>query len=164
MNAVYEIEKGKAFNIRFVPEDYVPKEGEFIVENCTHLNDPTRFPMNSIESLKDDKEREINMAKFSSNVMCFPYKDKLIPCDPNHILNIHLVQGIVARTGKLPKDFQEELETMDHKLISIKTVEEWDSFYSSLVSHVMKNAKKAHGLKVKLDVARTEEEIAAITW
>lgn len=117
-----------------------------------------------LDTLKSDKNAEINAARLSANLTTFTHSGKVFACDLLSRSDIDGINGMVATRGALPNDWIGGWKAIDNTYVSITTIEQWNDFYDSMVAQGKVNFAKSQSLKAQLAAAGTAEQVAAITW
>lgn len=118
----------------------------------------------SIETLRELKNSEINLARENSNANVFMFQGKAIRCRPLDRSDIDGTNGYVALFGEFPQGWAGGWKAADNSYVQIATVDDWKAFYKAMVDTGNANFRYAQQLKARLAVAETHEQVAAIKW
>lgn len=118
----------------------------------------------TINSMKIEKNTEINYEWDKSNQSGFEYLNKVFSTDPSSRSDIDGINGYIAIYGVFPDNWIGIWKAKDNTFITMSTVEEWKSFYSAMVSKGTANYLKAQTLKTTLKDAETYQDIEDIHW
>lgn len=117
-----------------------------------------------IASLKERKNAEINAARLAANFKTFTHAGKTFACDQLSRSDIDGTNGYVNLFGTLPPVWSGGWKAVDNTYLTITSVDDWKSFYTSMFAAGNEHFVHAQQLKLQLEVATTAEEIQAIVW
>lgn len=117
-----------------------------------------------LATLKAAKNAEINAARLAANFTTFTHAGKVIACDQLSRSDIDGANGFVSIYGALPPGWPGGWKAVDNTYVTIATLNDWKSFYTSMFAAGNANFAKAQGLKATLAAATTAEQISAIQW
>lgn len=130
---------------------------EWVADDSTEL-------LPSVESLRAEKNIEINLARLAANQSSFPFAGKQIACDRLSRGDIDAIGLDVALNGSLPAGWPGSWKAVDNTYLPLADVAAFKTLVTAMVTQGNINFAHAQALKTTLAAATTREQVAAIVW
>lgn len=118
----------------------------------------------AIQAARRIKNAEINAEREKRTFGTFEHQGRAVYCDTLSRSDIDGINGYVALNGAFPDVWPGAWKCADNSYLTIALIDEWKSFYGSMVSAGSVLYAHAQELKAQLASATTADEIAAIHW
>jgi len=129
-----------------------------VVDGTAPLVKPT------LDELRAAKNAEINAWRASANLSTFPYAGKLFSCDTVSRSDIDGVANHIGLFGTFPDGFPGAWRAVDNSMYPLPDVDAFRALFAGMAAQGTENFNYSQRLKAQLDLATTQEEIAAVVW
>jgi hypothetical protein len=116
----------------------------------------------ALETLRIQKNTQINAARMRANTSTFMFDGKPIACDELSRSDIDGVAGYISLFGEFPPGWPGAWKAADNTYVPMTNIAHFRAMYAAMASAGLANFARAQSLKAELAAAQTAEEIEAI--
>jgi hypothetical protein len=117
-----------------------------------------------LETLRAEKNAEINQWRALANQSTFPHAGKLIACDALSRSDIDAVANHIGLLGTFPQGFPMAWKATDNTYLPLPDVDAFKAMYASMTAQGTANFDRSQDLKAELGNAPDAAAVAAIVW